>query len=50
MVNFWAAWCPACVEKLPSLARLSQSFEDDLRMCGVAYQRSAAHLRDFRGL
>jgi len=47
LVNFWATWCPACVEELPSMERLSQSFEDDLRMYGIAYQQSAAHLRDF---
>lgn len=27
LVNFWATWCPPCIEELPSLQRLQQLFK-----------------------
>jgi thiol-disulfide isomerase/thioredoxin len=26
LINFWATWCPPCVEEIPSLGRLQQKF------------------------
>lgn len=26
LVNFWTTWCPPCIEEMPSLVRLSNSF------------------------
>ncbi|MGB9715002.1 MAG: TlpA family protein disulfide reductase [Thermodesulfovibrionales bacterium] len=38
-VNFWATWCPPCIEELPSIERLSKKFEGnpDFRMLTILY-------------
>lgn len=28
LLNFWATWCPPCVEEMPSLVQLQQRFKD----------------------
>src|SRR5690606_27819069 len=27
-INFWATWCPPCIEEMPSIAALYQSYKD----------------------
>lgn len=31
-INFWATWCPPCVEEIPSIAQLQQTFKNDNRI------------------
>jgi peroxiredoxin len=42
LVNFWATWCPPCLEELPDLARLHQAHKDrDLVVIGVAMDEAS---------
>jgi cytochrome c biogenesis protein CcmG, thiol:disulfide interchange protein DsbE len=37
VLNFWATWCPPCVEELPTLVQLQQQFRDKgLTVIGVS--------------
>lgn len=35
VINFWATWCPPCVEEMPDLDALSQKYED-IQFVGMA--------------
>lgn len=47
VVNFWATWCPACVEEIPSMERLAQRYPDRLKIYAIAFKQSPEHLREF---
>lgn len=34
-VDFWAAWCPFCVEEMPQIEKIAQEFKDDLVVLGI---------------
>ena len=37
VVNFWASWCPPCLEEIPSFSRTQQRLGDkDVRFVGIA--------------
>ncbi len=35
ILDFWAAWCPFCVEEMPELEKVHQTYQDNLVMIGV---------------
>ena len=37
LVNFWAPWCPMCIQELPELVSLQKQHQD-LQVLGVAVQ------------
>ncbi len=47
IVNFWATWCPACVEEIPSMERLARRYPDRLKIYAIAFKQSPEHLREF---
>lgn len=43
LVDFWATWCPPCIESLPYLQRIYESLQgDDLVFIGVSLDRPGA--------
>ncbi|MBD3653658.1 TlpA disulfide reductase family protein [Kangiella sp.] len=38
VVNFWAEWCPPCLEEIPELNLLAQE-NDDIQVIGVSFDR-----------
>jgi len=48
LLNFWATWCPPCVEEIPSLGRLQAKFpHDEFVVLSVDVGEEARSLRRF---
>jgi thiol-disulfide isomerase/thioredoxin len=48
LVNFWASWCPPCVEEIPSMNRLAARYDPaDFAIVSVNFQESAEEMRAF---
>ncbi|MES9991549.1 MAG: TlpA disulfide reductase family protein [Candidatus Thiodiazotropha sp.] len=48
LVNFWATWCPPCVEEIPSLNRLLAHYRDQkIEIVSVDYRESAEEIGEF---
>jgi thiol-disulfide isomerase/thioredoxin len=48
LLNFWATWCPPCVEEIPSLGRLQKAFsKDDLVVLSVDIGESKKEVQAF---
>lgn len=47
-LNFWATWCPSCVDELPHLDALQRRFKGKLKVISVGgFRESAARLKSF---
>ena len=48
LVNFWATWCPPCVEEIPSLNRLKQKMQGlPFELISINYAEDKATVLDF---
>ena len=48
LLNFWATWCPPCVEEMPSLERLHRALgPEGLVVLGVNVDEDDKAVRDF---
>ncbi|WP_316367208.1 TlpA family protein disulfide reductase [Candidatus Thiodiazotropha sp. CDECU1] len=48
LVNFWATWCPPCVEEIPSLNRLQENYPNQqVRIVSVDYRESPKEIEAF---
>jgi thiol-disulfide isomerase/thioredoxin len=48
LLNFWATWCPPCVEEVPSLEELARKLDGtDLRLLAVSVDDDWATIRRF---
>lgn len=48
VLNFWATWCPPCIEEMPSLNRLAAHYRDkELLVLGVSLDEDSSQYDDF---
>ncbi len=48
LVNFWATWCPPCVQEIPSLNRLKAAMADlPFEVISINYAEQAASISEF---
>ena len=48
VINFWATWCPPCVEEIPSLNRLREKMHgEEFELISVNYAETPEHVSQF---
>ena len=47
LLNFWATWCPPCVEEVPSLVALQQQVGDKVTILAVSMDQDEAAYKAF---
>jgi cytochrome c biogenesis protein CcmG, thiol:disulfide interchange protein DsbE len=48
VLNFWATWCPPCIEEMPSLDQFQKTFADSgVVVLGVSVDQNAQAYRGF---
>lgn len=48
LVNYWATWCPPCLEEIPDLVALHENKQNNLVVIGIALDfRNAKQVTDF---
>jgi cytochrome c biogenesis protein CcmG/thiol:disulfide interchange protein DsbE len=47
VLNFWATWCPPCVEEMPSLVKLQSNLKDRVAVLAVSVDEDERSYRTF---
>ncbi|MDP9268823.1 MAG: TlpA family protein disulfide reductase [Acidobacteriota bacterium] len=47
VLNFWATWCPPCVDEVPSLVKMQQQLRDQVTVFTVSVDEDEAIYRKF---
>ena len=47
IVNFWATWCPPCVEETPSLVRFAEKYEKEFFLLALSQDDSKKEIFSF---
>lgn len=47
ILNFWATWCPPCLEEIPDLITLQEQFKDDIVVLGFSIDDKPEQLREY---
>ena len=48
LIDFWATWCSPCVDEIPTIKRIAETYRDQgLEVVGVSLDRDEQALRDF---
>lgn len=50
VINFWARWCPPCIEEIPDIVEMRKRFKArGLEVVGIAIDDSTSSVREFAG-
>ncbi|MFW5836615.1 MAG: TlpA family protein disulfide reductase [Desulfovibrionaceae bacterium] len=48
LINFWATWCPGCLQEIPELVKLRKAYdEDELLVIGASVDESRGKLQRY---
>ncbi len=48
IVNYWATWCPPCLEEIPDFVSLYEDNRDSIMVLGINYEEvNGEYLREF---
>ncbi len=48
IINFWASWCPPCVDEIPSLVKLREKYQDKMHVIAVSSDLSMDDIVAFK--
>lgn len=40
LLNFWATWCPPCIEEMPMFNKVYEEYKDSFVILGILYERN----------